>query len=420
MHKKGLKGIAESTPNFSNQGLENAINDIKNVDEDGGHSWIKSSIAVDTAINDNTVLTDSQKNDLIDTINNQPYLNVGKYFGDLVRHTASIINGSIIPTTDANPEPTTFLDILQEVQSVQNLVPSLFGCTPGEKNRDVNDHFGTLNNMFLETEDSSKPVLVSLKETFEFLQMSAKANNTLAVASAAVRYSNTQLIDFLNSIVDDSSDFQTTLNNRASTLAGNVTNLHNQLANEPYLTKRNQLIADRDAIVTQINLENSNITGIEEYTNTLSNNLSYSTVAEDSELRKLMANVAQDANWKTYFNDYEKTKASLNPIYNIIDDSDKSFVINDVLASRGLPDVTDYLDLSRVVEKAKRDSRIDTKDFNQYAIDTIIEDCCKQLGLYTFGDVYNQSQRLLNNLNQRDRDLVDEELDLNEDADTLS
>ena len=62
--KKGLKALAESSPNFSNQGLENAINDIKSVDKDDGYSWIKSSIDVDTAIEDNTVLTASQKNDL--------------------------------------------------------------------------------------------------------------------------------------------------------------------------------------------------------------------------------------------------------------------------------------------------------------------------------------------------------------------
>ena len=66
--KKGLKALAESSPNFSNQGLENAINDIKSVDKDDGYSWIKSSIDADTAIEDNTVLTASQKNDVKDTI----------------------------------------------------------------------------------------------------------------------------------------------------------------------------------------------------------------------------------------------------------------------------------------------------------------------------------------------------------------
>jgi hypothetical protein len=421
MHKKGLKSIAESTPDFSNQALENAINDIKNIDQDVGYLWTLSNFTMDTAIRDNTVLTTSQKNDALETIYaQQPHLHIGRYLNDMIRHAHSIIDGSIIPTTEANAEPTTFLDILQEVQSVQNLIPSLFGCTPEEKSRGVNDHFGTLNNMFLEkTEDSSLPVFTRLANILKLINARAQDISTLAIATAAVAYSSGQLTGFLNTITDDSTDFQTTLDNKVNTVAGNMANLNTRISELPG-DPTVDLIAIRDEIVTQVNLENSNITGIEDYTRTLANNLSYSSVAEDPALRKLMAKVAQNDNWKTYLNDFEKNKASLNPIYNIMDDSDKSFVIDDVLASRGLPDITDHLDLEGVVNKAKRDSRIDTKDFNQYSIDKVIEDCCKQLGLYTFGDVYSQSQRLLSNLNQRDRDIVADELDLNEDADTLS
>ena len=54
---KGLKSLAESSPNFSNQGLENAINDFK-------LGFAEKNITLDTAITDNTVLTDSQKNDI--------------------------------------------------------------------------------------------------------------------------------------------------------------------------------------------------------------------------------------------------------------------------------------------------------------------------------------------------------------------
>ena len=57
---------------------------------------------------------------------------------------------------------------------------------------------------------------------------------------------------------------------------------------------------------------------------------------------------------------------------------------------------------------------------NVKTVEKIIEDSCKQLGLYTYGNVFNQSKRLLNNLNQRDRDIVQEQLNLNEDADTIS
>ena len=85
MINKGLTSLVNASPNFSSQAIENAMNDIKSVDKDDGYSWIKSSIDVDTAIEDNTVLTASQKNDLKDTINNQSHLNVGRYLNDVIR-----------------------------------------------------------------------------------------------------------------------------------------------------------------------------------------------------------------------------------------------------------------------------------------------------------------------------------------------
>jgi hypothetical protein len=42
------------------------------------------SVELDTAIEDNTVLTTSQKNDLKDDINNIAYLNVGRYLNDMM------------------------------------------------------------------------------------------------------------------------------------------------------------------------------------------------------------------------------------------------------------------------------------------------------------------------------------------------
>ena len=55
MANKGLKSIAENTPNFSNQALENAINAIKAIDTDHGYLFIQSQFGMDTAIRDNTV-----------------------------------------------------------------------------------------------------------------------------------------------------------------------------------------------------------------------------------------------------------------------------------------------------------------------------------------------------------------------------
>ena len=409
MANKGLKSLAESTPNFSNQALENAVDNLK-------IGWVAKSIELDTAITDSTVLTDSQKNDLKDTIDNVPHINVGRYLNDLLRHSSSIIDGSIMPldTTVVNPEPGTFLEILQLVQTLQTLIPDLFGVTPEEKNRGVNDHLGTLNNIFLETEDSSLPVFTSLQNAISFL------DNKFQSAHSTLGTSIDNLKNFVVGLSGDSTDFQTSLDNRATVLATAQTDFNDALASEPFLTKRLELIAGREAINTQINLENTNLNDIRTYSDTLTDNLSFTSLAEDSGLRKLMSNVAQNANWKSYFNNFEANEENLNPIYTLSTDSDKSYVIDQVLASRGLPDVLDSNDIDSVANKAKLDSRIDTKGFEVLTVEKIIEDCCKQLGLYTYGNVFNQSKRLLNNLNQRDRDLVAEELDSNEDADTIS
>ena len=180
------------------------------------------------------------------------------------------------------------------------------------------------------------------------------------------------------------------------------------------------MIAGREAINAQVNLENSNLVGIEDYAKTLADNFAYSSVADDPQLRKLITNTAQNENWITYFRDYTKNKENLNPIYDLGEDSDRSFVINEVLVAKGLPDVLNSNDLIAVANKAKLDSRIDTKGFDFLPIEEVIKQCCVQLNLHTYGTVFQQSKRLLSNLNQRDRDIVAEELDLNQDSGTIS
>ena len=160
---KGLKALSSTTPDFSNQGLENAINELK-------IGWVTKSFQLDSAIASNTVLTTSQKNDLKDTINNIAYLNVGRYLGDMVRHTNTQLDGTIVFLANPDIEDTAdFLEILQTVQSLQTLIPSLYGVSADEKSRSVNDHLGILNNIFLETEDSSDPVFTSLKNSIVFI-----------------------------------------------------------------------------------------------------------------------------------------------------------------------------------------------------------------------------------------------------------
>jgi hypothetical protein len=410
--RKGLKSLAESTPNFSNQALENAIYELK-------IGWVTKSIQLDTSITDNTVLSTTQKNDVKETINNIAYLNTGRYLNDLVRHTTTILDGSIIPGDPAitGTEDTgqgDFLEILQSVQSLQTLIPNLYGQTAEEKARGVDDHLGVLNNIFIRTDDSSKPVFTSLRESIVFI------NNGNLATETALATAIDNLSAFLSSVVGDSTDFQQTLNTFATAVATANTNLDTTLQSVPYDVKRTQMINDRDTIVTQQALEISNITSIRTFIESLTDNSAYIGLAEDPQLRKLMAKVAQNTNWQSYFNDYEKNQNDLNPQFDIDSDSDKSAVIDQILTSRGLPDVTSPVDIEDVAEKAKKDDRIDTRDFDYYTVEQIIKNCCEQLQLRTIGTIYDQSSRLLTNLNERDRQLIANELDANESAGTIS
>ena len=92
-----------------------------------------------------------------------------------------------------------------------------------------------------------------------------------------------------------------------------------------------------------------------------------------------------------------------------------------MLRDSGLPDVIEYLDLEAVADKSERDDRINTKNYDRYTTEQRITKSCEQLGLVTANrSIYDQSQRLLNNMNQHDRDQIARALDLNESSNTLS
>ena len=423
---KGLLSLVENEPNLTNQSLENAVNEIKAIDKDDGYQFIKSQFDVDEAIHDNTVLSQTQKNDALETLYNaQPHLQIGRYLKDVVRHTASIIDGSIIPgdpnISSEDQGQGSFLEIIQNVQGIQDTIPELYGVTASEKSRGVNDHLGTLNNIFTTTEDSTAPLFTRLKRIMELIDTTGRVNTTLAIGTAAVRYSNTQLVTFLTTIRDDSTDFQTTLDNRVNQAAGNMASLNTRINDALQGDPIGELQAIREAINVQVNLENSNITGIRTYIEFLSNKQAFTSLAEDETLREVMANVAQDTNWQNYFINYENEKSNLNPIYTTDTDSDKSALIEQVMATSGLPDVTDSTDLDAVADKAKRDTRINTADYDRYTVETQIIKSCEQLGITTANRMISSlSNTLLNNMNKHDRDEIARQLDLNESANTLS
>jgi hypothetical protein len=199
------------------------------------------------------------------------------------------------------------------------------------------------------------------------------------------------------------------------------TNFNNAMAAEPLLTHRTNLINMREKINVQVSLEKSNITSIRTYTESLSLSSRYSGLAEDAQLRKLMVNTSQNAPWKSYFEEYVSNVQNLNTSYTLNTDSDKSAVIEQVLASLGLPDVLDSTDLVAVANKAQRDTRIDTANYDRLTVEQQITKSCEQLGITTANrTISGLSETLLNNMNQHDRDEIARSLDLNESANTLS
>ena len=406
---KGFLSLVNSSPNFSNQALENAVNSLK-------IGWVDKSSTLDSVIASNAVLSTSQKTDLKADINNVSYINLGRVFGDLIRHSATIIDASIIPLDDAtNPTPATFLELLQEVQTIQGLVPDIYGVPAADKGRSVNDHVGTINNIFVDTEDSTRPVFTVLKEAIQAIVDADLATET------ALETAYTNLINFINGLEADSTDFQQSLDTFATAVATAHTNLNNALASEPLLTHRNNLIGMRGKINVQVSLENTNLTSIRTYIETLSSNIGFATLAEDATLRSLMSKVAQNKNWQTYFEDYETNKNNLNALYVTDTPSDNDNLIDQVLADSGLPDVTDASDFEAVANKAKRDDRIDTAGYDRFSIEKQIIESCKQLGITTANrTISSLSGTLLRNMNKNDRDEIQKQLDLNQSADSLS
>ena len=134
-----------------------------------------------------------------------------------------------------------------------------------------------------------------------------------------------------------------------------------------------------------------------------------------------MTRISQTPAWITYFENYVENFNANNPIYNTNTDSDKSAVIEQVLASMGLPDVTDATDLVAVAAKARRDDRIDTAGYDRLTVEQQITKSCEQLGITTANrTISGLSNTLLNNMNQHDRDEIARRLDLNESSNTLS
>ena len=138
MIKQGLKSLASNSPNFNNNAVSVMIADTN-------LGYASASYDLAKTIRNNSVLTTSQKNDVKSTVNTKPYLNIGQLFDDLDIHTDKILTGELgDETVSGSNDRGTFLEHMQLVDSIQSLVPSLFGNTASAIAKGEDDYFGTL------------------------------------------------------------------------------------------------------------------------------------------------------------------------------------------------------------------------------------------------------------------------------------
>jgi len=401
---QGLKTLAESTPDFSNQGVQNLIAPV-NI------GWVLKTRTLSQKVDASEVLTISQKNDLNDTLNTQPHLNLGRVLEDLDLHTAKIFTGELgeqDPNSDT-PNRGSFLDHLQTVQSFMSSIPYLYGYSADSINKGLSGHFGTVSG----TIDSA---MSTLKRCVVDINSKSLSNDT------AYQTATQNLIDFIDSLGDSSAFDESTFNSLQSAFQSAADNFNTTLAGGAYTQYRTDMIAARKTVVDQIALEVANLGTVRTYSLALASLSSYINLAEDEDVRNLVIRTSRNENFKSYFENYSARVSQLNPLYSGVGDSSEEVQIQEILKLKGLPDVIDYLDLDSVASKATRDGRLRTTvSFQGKTTEQIINLACDALNIVkTNKDVYALSKSLLSNMNQHDRDVIKAQLNINQQIDTLS
>jgi len=399
--QQGLKSLAETSPNFSNTGVESAIT-AANI------GFVTKTKTLNYLVDINSTLTDTQKTTIQVSLNIQPYLNAGRYLQDLSNHTYKILDGSLGEVDEGDPIPT-FLDLLSSVDAIQGLYLSLYGAEASTVGKGVDDYFGTLRQ-------TMNDKLTEIKNAVQTITNASLATDT------AFQNATQALIDFVNALGDSTTLDTSTLNSLLSAYESAANNFNTTLSGAAYSSQKTILVNNRTAIVSQIATEVANLGSIKTYSESLANLSSYQGLASNSKIRDLIGKSAQTTEWKDYYENYETRFAQLNAKYeNTAGDSENETIINNELTQRGLPDVKDYTDLRAVASKASRDERLSTVKFNGRTIAEIIKDSCVQLNIDIKGlNVYGQSQALLNNMNEYDKESIRTELNLHQESNTLS
>ncbi|MEY4332800.1 MAG: hypothetical protein RLZZ196_1538 [Bacteroidota bacterium] len=399
--QQGLKSLAETSPNFSNTGVETAITSANT-------GFVTKTKTLNYLVDINSTLTDSQKTTIQASLNIQPYLNAGRYLQDLSNHTYKILDGSLGEVDEGDPAPT-FLDLLSSVDAIQGLYLSLYGAEASTVGKGVDDYFGTLR-------ETMNDKLTEIKNAVQTITNASLATDT------AFQNATQALIDFVNALGDSTTLDTSTLNSLLSAYESAANNFNTTLSGAAYSSQKTVLVNNRATIVSQIATEVANLGSIKTYSESLANLSSYQGLASNSKIRDLIGKSAQTTEWKDYYENYETRFAQLNAKYeNTAGDSENETIINNELTQRGLPDVKDYTDLRAVASKASRDDRLSTVKFNGRTIAEIIKDSCVQLNIDIKGlNVYGQSQALLNNMNEYDKESIRTELNLHQESNTLS
>jgi hypothetical protein len=307
---------------------------------------------------------------------------------------------------DATP---TFLEHLGTVDAIQGLYLALYGLEASTVGKGVDDYVGTLRQIMNDK-------LSEIKVAVQTITNASLASNT------AFQNTTQALIDFVNALGDSTTLEESTLNSLLSAYESAANNFNSILSGAAYSNQKTILVNNRSSIVTQIATEVANLGSIRTYAESLTNLISYQGLASNSKIRDLIGKSAQATAWKDYYENYETRFAQLSAKYeNVNGDSENETIINNELTQRGLPDVKDYVDLRAVARKASRDTRLSTVKFNNRTMAEIIKDSCVQLGIDIRGlDVYGQSQTLLQNMNDHDRETIRIELNLHQESNTLS
>ena len=403
MVKQGLRALANTSANFSNQGVQDAI-------ATANIGFVTKTKTLQYLVDINSTLTDVQKTTIRASLNVQPYLNAGRYLQDLNNHTADMLQGLLGEADADSTSNGTFLEQLGIVDGIQGSYLYLYGEEASVANRGVNDHFGSLRGI-LDDE------LLSIKQSVATITSASLATDT------AFQNATQALIDFVNALGDSSTLDVSTLNSLLSVYESAANNFNTILTGAAYSTQRTNLIAARTAVNSQLSLEATNLGSVRSYSVILTRYMAYKGLAENDTIRDIIAKTAQSTAWQDYYENYNDRFAQLNVKYeNTASDSENETIINNELRLRGLPDVTDYTNLSAVADKASRDTRlVGTVSFPGRGTADVIKKSCEKLGINITGrDVYGQSQGLLKSMNDFDRETVRLELENHQRANTLS